>query len=290
MAAQLRPAELAGRWYPASPEACDAALVPEAVDATHLPKAAVAAIAPHAGWAYSGRIAYTALSMLAKARPDADLAILYGGHLTERDRPRILIEGAFETPYGPVAVATDLAQAVSMVVDSEPETPEEYYDDNAVEVLVPMVKKLWPDTPMLTVGVPPIPDATKIGAEVVDQARAAGFARPILIGSTDLTHYGPNYDFHPAGRGFPGLKWVKESNDAAFVERLAAMDAHRLVWTARQSRNACCPGAAAAALAAAKKLGATRAAVTRYTTSYDEHPTESEPQSFVGYVGLIVGR
>jgi AmmeMemoRadiSam system protein B len=48
-------------------------------------------------------------------------------------------------------------------------------------------------------------------------------------------------------------------------------------------QNACCAGAAATAIEAAKHLGADRAESIAYATSYDKSPGDS----FVGYVGIV---
>ena len=53
--------------------------------------------------------------------------------------------------------------------------------------------------------------------------------------------------------------------------------------TALSSHNACCPGAAAAAIAAIRRGGVERGFLVDYTTSYDRHPDSS----FVGYAGVI---
>lgn len=290
MSTATRPAELMGRWYPDSPEACDALL-----DAAEAPEVAleraVGAIVPHAGWIYSGKVAFEALSALQALLPDADLVVIFGGHLRPRDAPRVFVEGAWQTPYGPLEVASALAHEVAMTLkECETEGPDEYVDDNAVEVLAPMVKRLWPEAKALMIGVPPTEAAGNIGKEVVGLAHARGFTRVAVVGSTDLTHYGPNYSFNPAGRGPGGLEWVKTKNDPEVIAKMEALDARQTLWVAQRSRNACCPGAVAAALVAARKLGAERGVVTRYTTSYDEHPTEPYPMSFVGYVGLLLGK
>jgi MEMO1 family protein len=151
------------------------------------------------------------------------------------------------------------------------------------------VKKLWPRAETLTVGVPPTPDAQTIGAEVVKLAKRRGITKIAIVGSTDLTHYGPNYSFSPKGRGMRGLEWVKSENDPQVIEKIAELDAAKVLWVAQRQRNACCPGAIAASIVAARKLGADRGVITRYTTSYDVRPVDAEPTSFVGYVGMILG-
>jgi AmmeMemoRadiSam system protein B len=49
-----------------------------------------------------------------------------------------------------------------------------------------------------------------------------------------------------------------------------------------QHQNACCAGAAAVAIAAAKRLGANKAHYIGYNSSHDKHPGDS----FVGYAGM----
>ncbi len=285
----LRPAELAGSWYPETREGCEAFL--ESIEPPLGSDLSVAhgAIVPHAGWRYSGRVAFEALLALHQRAPGADLVAVLGGHLQARDKPRVFLGGRWDTPYGPLEVDGGLSEDIAMGLESEAETPEEYYDDNAVEVLMPMIKKLWPSQKIIVLGIPPVAGATGIGVEVLDLAERRGYERPIFIGSTDLTHYGPNYRYAPAGGGHRALDWVKTKNDPMIVEKMCDLLASRVVWTAERQKNACCPGAAAAAIAASKKAGATAGSVTRYTTSWDVHPTTPEPASFVGYVGMVLG-
>lgn len=293
MSAESRPAELAGQWYPRSAAACDQFLasIPPPPDAA--PGAAltdvVAAIVPHAGWVYSGAVAFHALSALARARPDAELVIVFGGHLGPRDRPRIMVEGAWETPYGDAPIARGIAEDVSMAIESECESPDEFYDDNAIEVLMPLVKKLWPAAEVLTIGVPPTDAAVAIGHEAVELAKRRGVKRIAIVGSTDLTHYGPNYDYQPHGRGHTGHAWVKTKNDPELLAHVEALDAAKVLWTAARTRAACCPGAVAAAIGAAKRLGATCGITQEHVTSFDVRPS-TEPTSFVGYAGVLIGR
>jgi MEMO1 family protein len=284
-----RPAELAGSWYPATAEACSRFLAEVTPFEGEIALKRIAgAIVPHAGWVYSGAVAEQTLVPLERVNPDANLVVVFGGHLGPRDRPRVFLDGAWGTPFGPLEVAGELAQEISMAIECELETPEEYYDDNAVEVLMPMVKKHWPKAQVCTVGVPPVAEAGKIGAEVITLATRRGF-RPIVIGSTDLTHYGPNYDYRPQGSGHRAHEWVKTKNDPQIIAAIEELDAAKVLFVARQSRNACCPGAVAATIAACGKLGAKRAVTISYTTSYDARPRDEVPTSFVGYAGLLIG-
>jgi AmmeMemoRadiSam system protein B len=65
---------------------------------------------------------------------------------------------------------------------------------------------------------------------------------------------------------------------------MLALDPAKVIDEALASQNACCAGAAATAIAAAKHLGANRADEIAYATSYDKSPGDS----FVGYVGIVM--
>jgi AmmeMemoRadiSam system protein B len=67
------------------------------------------------------------------------------------------------------------------------------------------------------------------------------------------------------------------------VDLMVAMDGEGVIHESLQNHNACCSGAASAAIVAAKTLGATRGEKIVYLTSYDVRPNSS----FVGYVGAI---
>ena len=63
---------------------------------------------------------------------------------------------------------------------------------------------------------------------------------------------------------------------------MLAMNPEGVMADGLQRQNACCAGAAAAAIAAAKRLGATKAHYIGYSSSHDKHPGDS----FVGYAGM----
>jgi len=72
-------------------------------------------------------------------------------------------------------------------------------------------------------------------------------------------------------------------NDKIAVDLMVNMDEKALMDKSSENHNICCPGAAAAAIVAAKELGAIKGEQILYSTSYDLRPDSS----FVGYVGII---
>jgi AmmeMemoRadiSam system protein B len=79
------------------------------------------------------------------------------------------------------------------------------------------------------------------------------------------------------------VDWVRQQNDRLLIDALVAMDPERVISEALENQNACCAGAAAAALSAGKHLGASHGETVSYATSYDKSPGDS----FVGYVGVV---
>ena len=144
------------------------------------------------------------------------------------------------------------------------------------------IKYFFKDAKIVPMGVPPVKKYLEIGEVAVEIAARHGM-RIKVVGSTDLTHYGSNYGFAPEGAGPEALDWMRDTNDRKVIDAMLKMDPISVIDEALSHHNACCAGAAATAIAAAKKLGSTRAETIAYATSHDKSPGDS----FVGYVGIL---
>jgi hypothetical protein len=154
--------------------------------------------------------------------------------------------------------------------------------DNTIEVQLAMVKYFFPEAKLVGIRSPLSMKAEKLGKEVAEVAKKEGI--PILaIGSTDLTHYGPNYGVLSKGVGPASVEWVKKENDRGFIDRALRMDAGGLLKHALENGSACSAGAAISAMATCKALGSEKGFLLDYYTSYDIMPDDS----FVGYAGIL---
>lgn len=239
----------------------------------------VGGIVPHAGWYFSGRLAARVFRSLSQ-REDVDTVVIYGGHLGAEETPHIVTDEAWETPLGDMEIDQNLVQGLlkEMTLTKEPYASS----DNTIEVQLPMAKYFFPKAKLLAFRSPPSSEAATLGEIVERIARAKGISI-VAIGSTDLTHYGPNYGFMPKGSGVSALKWVKEENDRGFVERALRMDLEGLLEHAETRGSACSAGAAVSAIATSKAMGAQQGVLVDYYTSYEILPDDS----FVGYAGII---
>jgi len=67
------------------------------------------------------------------------------------------------------------------------------------------------------------------------------------------------------------------------VAAMLEMDEEGIIAQGQENANMCCPGAAAAAAVACKKMGAVNAVELDYATSYEKNRSDS----FVGYAGIL---
>jgi MEMO1 family protein len=281
----LRSRALPRGWYPDEPQALRDLMSSwvRAEVLSSLPTKAIAAVAPHAGWAFSGRLAALSVASLAAVEQASPTVAVFGGHLPPGSTPLAAAESGFETPLGVLEADLELldalksrlgiAQGRRLSRDEEP--------DNTVEVLLPLVAALIPNARVLWIRVPNDPTALEIGEALHDAASSLGRELSCL-GSTDLTHYGPNYGFSPKGHGPAAESWVRSTNDRRFIDALLALDGGEALRLGETERSACSSGAAAAALSFAKASGASRSRLLEYATSLDLRRDDS----FVGYASV----
>ena len=82
------------------------------------------------------------------------------------------------------------------------------------------------------------------------------------------------------------LEFVKE-NDHRIINLTASLDADAIESEAQAHLNACGSGALAAAIGAAKAMGAQEGLLVEYSTSYDAMP-EDPLTRVVGYAGIVL--
>ncbi len=275
---------LAGTWYPATPDECEreikSFLKEEDINRPS-GKRFLGGIVPHAGWYFSGAIACNVISFLQEAQT-LDALVIFGMHLHPGSPNHIMVKGAWETPFGEIEIESEMAAKLTEKFEFAEETPDSFVRDNTIEVQLPFVKYFFPDAKLVPVGVPPATKSLEVGRAAVEIAEKLGLSIKV-IGSTDLTHYGVNYGFEPKGKGRNAVDWVRFENDRKVVESMIDMEPEEVIRQSLENQNACCGGAAATAIAAAKALGSKKAESLAYATSYEKNPGSS----FVGYTGIV---
>ena len=220
---------------------------------------------------------------LSEANPDADLVVVFGGHRGPYGPNTVFCGDSWETPVGNLITAQPIAQALKseLRLASEPEKPGR--PDNGAELHMPFVKHFFAKAELLMMGVAASSVALDIG-QTVAKLCTAHQRDAVFIGSTDLTHYGPNYDFMPHGTGPESEQWVRNTNDRGFIDALLTNQPDEALQHAQEHLSACSPGAAIAGWQAAQVLGhATQGREIAHYLSSDVMPSDS----FVGYCSLV---
>jgi AmmeMemoRadiSam system protein B len=277
------------QWRAPSPEAASAGgPAGNSADETGFKRersGGLAAVSPHAGWYYSGAIAAAAFASLDGG---AETVAILGGHLPASSPVLTFTEDAFAGPLGPMEIDGELRDALCSALEQGGASwAPDRYRDNTVEVLVPMARYFFPRARLLALRLPAGPASYDTGRLLAGSAGALG-RRLVVLGSTDLTHYGRNYGFSPRGRG--ALAWVREVNDRRFIDAVLSGDPRTVLSRAEEESSACSAGAVLGVLGfvqrRSRNSGPPPAELLAYGTSADKGDTGEIPDSFVGYAAI----
>jgi len=265
-------------WYPGTETRTRARIegfLAELGPAQDIGVEAVAGILPHAGWDFSGKLATDVMRRMGRRHATT---VVVGGHLGPNDGIYAAFEDAFETPLGVLDADTELLKKIGRRID----LIEDRVPDNTVEVQLPIIKYLFPESRLVALRASPSALAVDLGTIIFESA-AVLERRVIVLGSTDLTHYGESYGFMPQGTGEAAVKWVKEVNDRRLIDALLEIEAEKAIELALSEKSACSPGAAAAAASFARAHGVRKGRLLDYSTSWEIMPSSS----FVGYAAIL---
>ncbi len=249
------------------------------------PVKAVAGVVPHAGWTFSGAVAAKVFKCIS-TKSDPDVFIVLGAVHTWRPRGNsVYAKGSWETPLGEVKVDEEVAsRLLDLLAEDIAEDPSAHDGEHSIEVQLPFVKYLCPGAKIVPIAMPPHENAHMIGRKIGEAASRIG-KKIVVVGTTDLTHYGDVYGFAPYGYGTEAKRRMR-GNDLRMIELALTMKSGDIRREAERNHNACGSGALAATVSAAGAMGAGKGHLIEYTTSYDVMP-EGEFQMAVGYGGIL---
>jgi len=272
---KIRRACVAGQFYPGIREDLERQLrecyqgQPPIVNEKG-PRKVVAAIAPHAGYLYSGKVAASLYRKLADDGPFGT-AILIGPNHTGLGPPvALMVEGEWETPLGRVAIDTSLARKLCQAGLAADDSSHIY--EHSLEVQLPFLQSLDPDIKIVPICMlsKDLETARKLGRIV---ARAMDGSH-IILATTDFTHYEPHQ--------------MALSKDKQAIEAIMALDEGKLyqkVWELKISM--CGYGHVMTAIGAARERGAKEVTLVSYATSGE---ITGDYSAVVGYGAILITR
>lgn len=264
----VRPSALAGAWYPAAPSALERSVsklltaASPIEELTHLDTL----IVPHAGHAYSGRVAgkaWGALASSSRAAPIERVVLIGPAHRVAFDGLALGDFAAFDHPLGPTAVDRDAMHELERE-GLGAFVPGAHDQEHCLEIELPFLSLALP-------GVPIVPLLIGLGPERALSARVDAaldaILRPtdLLVVSSDLSHFRPYDD----ARAF----------DTETLTRILKLDSHL------DSERACGYKGVQAAIRRAQRRTLSPVLID-YETSGD---SAGDRRSVVGYGALAFG-
>ena len=235
-----------------------------------------ACIVPHAGYIYSGHVAAHAYTAMANdGFPDV-CVILGPNHTGYGSGVAVMTEGEWVTPLGDVPIHAQTAKAINKDIIDDDETAHLY--EHSIEVQLPFLQFLHPSFSFvpLCMGIQDYDTAKDIANILAEQDI-------LLIASTDFSHVGFGYGQIPL-QGIPSHRWAHEQDRKA-LDAILSLDAKRFIEVVEKNAVSMCGyGCVAAVVMAARNLGAKKATLLSYATSYDIHPSDS----CVGYAAITI--
>ena len=276
----VREPAVAGSFYPSSGSELQAMI------AGYLNKAPdegpagdiLAAVAPHAGYVYSGAIAARTFKQLAGA--DFDTIVIIGHDSYSDCVAFVSPDGYFRTPLGLVEVDRDMTEKMMKFNKGIKSNRYIHAEDHTIEIQIPFLQVLGMKCRIVPVmfGSPTAKNCRILAEAII---AAAGDKKVFVLSSTDMSHY-PSYE--DANRV-----------DKSTLETIKTMDVDKIFsrLDAQVGRSApsglqtalCSRGGLGTAIFFAKAKGADQALVLHYANSGDV--SFGDKSRVVGYSSVL---
>jgi len=260
--AKVRPAAVAGSFYPADPTELAKVVDGFLAQATPPPLTdVVALVAPHAGYEYAGQVAAYSYALL-KGRKYDRVVVIAPSHYEAFGFASVYDGAAYSTPLGQVPVdrafAAKLATMSKLIkLSGLGHTPTRDKPEHALEDQLPFLQRVLGQFQLVPI---------IIGDQSYETCRALGLAlakliqgtNTLIVVSSDLSHYHP-YD-QAVKIDHKTLKAIEEWD---YLSMARNFDPSVNVW------EACGGYPIIAAMIASERLGASQAKVLNYANSGD---------------------
>lgn len=265
---------VAGQFYPGTPKALQAQVkgfLARAEGGTAPDQGrTLLAMAPHAGYVFSGQVAGITLGQAALA----PTVLLLGPNHTGLGAPFALWDsGAWQLPGRSVPVHEPLAQALLQAEPLLEADTMAHEREHSLEVLLPFLVQLRPELFIVPMAVAEQSLPLLLRAARSIAAVLAAWPEPVsLVVSSDMSHYVPHE--------------LAKERDRQALERIEALDPEGLYAVVRERGITMCGILPMTlGLAVCRELGATSARVAAYATSGD---ASGDYSRVVGYAGALV--
>jgi len=260
---------VSGRFYPGDNDSLRSTIQELSGDLPAHKQKVLAAVAPHAGYIYSGSVAAETLGQI----EIPETVIILGPNHTGKGRPVSLSTATWDMPMGAVPVDLDFARDLLEETDYIEKDELAHTYEHSIEVQIPFLQMAQPNLSIVPISI------SHISYQVLDEislALTAVIKRSgkdvLVVASSDMTHYEP--------------REAAEKKDQYVLKKLADMDPSVLYRSVTGHHISMCGiMPVTAALIISLELGATKTELIRYT---DSGETTGDTNQVVGYAGVLI--
>ena len=232
-------------------------------------------VVPHAGYVFSGAVAAHSYAEIAKDGFSDRFIIVGPNHTGLGAEVAVMSEGKWETPLGIVEVDSEIANEMLEGIISDDAMAHLY--EHSIEVQLPFLQFLGNEFSFV-----PVCMKTQNYETAIELGEKIANTDAMLIASSDFSHVGVDYGQMPPS-GIPVNEWAAMQDKKA-IDAILSMDVEKFMSVVSINGISMCGyGCVAAVMFAAKKRGATKARLLKYSTSYDVYPSNS----CVGYGAIV---
>ncbi|MBS7650107.1 MAG: AmmeMemoRadiSam system protein B [Candidatus Bathyarchaeia archaeon] len=232
----------------------------------------VGLICPHAGYAYSGPVAATAYSELARHGRPRTIVIVGPNHTGRGSGVSLMNEGGWVTPLGEVKIDSHLANSIlenASIIDVDVEA---HTYEHSIEVQLPFLQYLYGSNfrfVPICMMMQDLETSRELGEAI---SKVANEPTHLVLASSDMTHYEPHE--------------VAVFKDMKVIQAIQRLDEQLIEDTVESEMvSACGVGPIISAVVYSKRRGATEAKLLSYRTSGE---ISGDYQSVVGYASMVI--
>jgi hypothetical protein len=275
---EIRKPAFAGRFYPSDfdqlTEALKGYLEQKEILTTEVDKSKLypmfGAIVPHAGYMFSGQCAAYAYKEISY-RKQPDIFIFIGpNHTGNGSGIAVTDEDKWRTPLGDAIVNRDFANTLWEASDIIDMDSYSHKFEHSIEVQIPFLQFLYNNqfsfVPINMQGMFYDNElCKKLGHAIAETCKLMKL-RPIIIATSDFTHYGPSYGYTVKGIKGKKPQQIVEEYDKKLITFATKLKAEDFLKYAA-STTVCGSGPISAALYAMKELGSKSGKLLEFTNS-----------------------
>ena len=267
----VRPPAAAGQYYPLEPHAVEEWLA-QMIPASRTPEPWAGALVPHAGWKYCGRLA---AATLARIQFPSRAIVICPKHTRPGAMYAVAPHHVWALPGRNLESDPDLARMLAERVTDFALDSESHRREHAIEVLLPLIARLSPQTKVVGVVLwhASLDQIRRFADQMAEVLRELP-ELPLLVISTDMNHYEED-------------QWTRKVDRLA-LDALQTLDPAKVYETVRSNKISMC-GVVPAVLVmeTLRRLDRLhRCELVGYCTSGD---ISGDRDHVVGYAGMLFG-